>query len=149
MIILVNSSNKANIIHWLSIQCEMLTRSVLASELYAMVNGFDIRAVLKLTIKSILKQSVPMILYRDLKSLYDCLVKLCITLEKGLMVDIMWLRQSYKRQEIVKIKWFNGDSNPADTITKAKPCHALQELINTNTVSMKASIWVEWDADKD
>ena len=36
-ITLVNSENKANIIHWLSIMCKRITRSILASELYVMV----------------------------------------------------------------------------------------------------------------
>ena len=126
-----------------------MTRSVLASELYAIVHRFDVRAVLKSIIESILKHSVPMTLCTDLKSLYDCLVKLGTIKKKRLMVDIMYLRQSYKKREIMEIKWTDGDSNPADAMTKAKPCHVLQELINTNTVSMKASGWVEWGADKD
>ncbi len=139
VITLVDSSNKANIIHWLSIKCKKVTKSVLASELYAMVHRFDVGALLKSTIGRILKQSVPMILCTDSKSLYNCLVKLSTTQEKRLMVDIMCLRQSYERQEIMEIKWIDGDSNPADAMTKTKPCHALQEVINTNTVSMKAS----------
>ena len=61
----------------------------------------------------------------------------------SILVDIMCLRQSYERREIMEIRWIDGDSNPADAMTKAKPCHALQELINTNTVNMKTSGWVE------
>ncbi len=143
VVTLVDSDGKANIIHWSSIKCKRITRSVLASELYAMVHGFDVGAVLKSTMECVLEQSVPMILCTDSKSLYDCLVKLGTTQEKRLMVDIMCLRQSYERREIMEIRWIDGDSNPADAMTKAKPCHALQELINTNTVNMKTSGWVE------
>ncbi len=149
VITLGHHSKKANIIHWLSIKCKKMTRSVLASELYAMVHGFDVGAVLKSTIESILKQCLPMIFCTDSKSLYDCLVKLGTTQEKRLMVDIICFRQSYKRRKIIEIKWIDDDSNPADAMTKAKPCHALQELINTNTISMKASGWVERGADTD
>ena len=99
VITLVDSDNKANIIHWSSIKCKRVTRSVLASELYAMVHGFDVGAVLKSTIEGILKLPIPMILCTDSKSLYDCLVKLGTTQEKRLMVDIMCLRQSYERRE--------------------------------------------------
>ena len=66
-----------------------------------MVHGFDVGAVLKSTIECVLAQSVPMILCTDSKSLYDCLVKLGTTQEKRLMVDIMCLRQSYERREII------------------------------------------------
>ena len=132
VVTLVDSDGKANIIHWSSIKCKRITRSVLASELYAMVHGFDVGAVLKSTMECVLEQSVPMILCTDSKSLYDCLVKLGTTQEKRLMVDIMCLRQFYERREIMEIRWIDSDSNPADAMTKAKPCHALQELINTH-----------------
>ena len=103
----------------------------MASELYAMVQGIDVGAVLKSTMECVLAQSLPMILCLDSKSLYDCFVKLGIMQKKRLMVDIMCLRQSYKRREIMEIRRINGNSNPANVMKKAKPCHALQELINT------------------
>lgn len=39
------------------------------------------------------------------------------------------------RQKIMKIRWINDDNNPANVITKKKPCYTLQELINTNIVN--------------
>ena len=48
------------------------------------------------------------------------------------MINIMCLRQSYKRREIAKVKWINGDSNPIDTMTKSKPLLALKRLIDIN-----------------
>ncbi len=65
------------------------------------------------------------------------------------MVNIICLRQSYERREIMEVKWINGDSNLADAMTKAKLCHALQGLINTNIFSINPRGWVERDADKD
>ncbi len=121
VITLADKNNKANIIHWSSIKCKRVTRSVLASELYGMAHGFDVGATIKSTIEKILRiDTLPLILYTDSKSLYDCLVKLGTTQEKRLIVDLMCLRQLYKRQEIAKIKWINGNSNPADAITKSK-----------------------------
>ncbi|KAL3703709.1 hypothetical protein TMatcc_009398 [Talaromyces marneffei ATCC 18224] len=55
----------------------------------------------------------------------------------------MCLRQSYERQEIAEVKWINGDSNPADTMTKSKPCRTLEALIDTNKLRIEASAWVE------
>lgn len=54
-------------------------RSILASEFYVIIYGFDIRAILNLTMEYVLAQSVQMILYTDLKLLYNCLFKLNIT----------------------------------------------------------------------
>ena len=144
VICLADASNKANIIHWSSIKCKRVTKSVLASELYAMVHGFDAGAVIKSTTEEILDiRLLPMIVCTDSKSLYDCLVKLGSTQEKRLMVDLMCLRQSYERREIMEIRWIDGNSNPADAMTKAKPCAALQELIDTNTISLNTTGWVE------
>jgi hypothetical protein len=51
----------------------------------------------------------------------------------------MCLRQAYKRREIIKVKWISGGDNPADAITKAKPCQALKVLINTNKLNLKVN----------
>ena len=53
------------------------------------------------------------------------------------MIDIIYLRQLYKRREIAKVKWIDGDSIPADAITKSKPLLALKQLINTNQIKLK------------
>ena len=104
VIVLADATNKANIIHWSSTKCKRVTRSVLASELYAMAQGFDVGAVIKSSVENILNILLPMVVCVDSKSLYDCLVKLGTTQEKRLMVDVMCLRQSYERREITEIK---------------------------------------------
>ena len=84
-----------------------------------------------------------MVLYTDLKSLYDCLVKLGTTQEKRLMVDLMCLRQAYERREIMEVKWIRSEDNPVDAITKAKLCQALRTLINTNKLNLRVTEWVK------
>ena len=144
IITLVDKDNKTNIIHWSSIKCKRVTRSVLASELYGMAHGFDVGATIKATIEKILRiKRLPLVLCTDSKSLYDCLVKLGTTQEKRLMADLMCLRQSYVRREIAETKWIDGNSNPADAMTKSKPCQALKDLIDTNTVKLEVTEWVE------
>jgi hypothetical protein len=81
-----------------------VTRSVLALELYRIVYSFDIGALIKATIKKILRIDLLIVICTDLRSLYDCLVKLGTTQEKRLMIDVMCLRQAYKQQEITKVK---------------------------------------------
>ena len=61
------------------------------------------------------------------------------------MVDLMCLRQAYKRHEITEVKWINSRNNLVDAITKAKPCQALKTLINTNKLNLKVTEWVERD----
>ena len=80
---------------------------------------------------------MPLVLYIDSKSLYECLVKLGTTQEKRLMIDIMCLRQAYERREVAEVKWIKGKSNPANAITKSKASNALKTLIDTNTLQLE------------
>ncbi|KAF1973064.1 hypothetical protein BU23DRAFT_580579 [Bimuria novae-zelandiae CBS 107.79] len=73
-----------NIIHYSLTKCKRVTRSVLASKIYGMVNGFDIE---RLSLPA-----VPLVIYTDSYSLYECLVKLGTTKEKRLIINIMALR---------------------------------------------------------
>jgi hypothetical protein len=52
------------------------------------------------------------------------------------MIDIMCLCQAYERRLITKVKWINGEANPADAMTKSKPCVALTKLIDTNQIDL-------------
>src|SRR6266536_2021329 len=142
----MDKNRTVNIIHWSSIKCKRVTRSVLASELYALAHGFDIGTTIKSTIQKILGiDQLPIVLCTDSKSLYDCLVKLGTTQEKRLMVDLMYLRQAYERRKITEIKWISRGTNPADAITKSKPCPALKLLVDTNKLDLQVTEWVERD----
>ncbi len=52
------------------------------------------------------------------------------------MIDLMCLRQSYERREIIEIKWIKGGTNLADAITKSKLCLALKLLVDTNKLDL-------------
>jgi hypothetical protein len=143
VIYLTNNDVNVNLIHWSSIKCKRVIRSVLAAELYAMINDFDVEAVIKSIIERMLHISLSLILLTDSKSLFDCLIKLETTSEKRLMIDLMCLRQSYERRKIAEIRWIDENINLADAMTKSKFCNALINLIDTNTIELKITEWVE------
>ncbi|KAI1000668.1 hypothetical protein K3495_g7530 [Podosphaera aphanis] len=136
-----------NLIHWSSTKCKRVTRSILASEIYGMVNGFDASFAITSTLSKMTDQlslpPVPLIVCTDSYSLYECLVKLGTTKEKRLMIDIMALRQSYERREITEIRWIHGDDNPADAMTKASPNKALERFIDSNKLTLRVEGFVE------
>ena len=148
LIALVDGQGNANIVHWQSVKCKRVTRSVLASELLALVHGFDMGKVIKDTISKILEINVPLVLCTDSRSLYHCLVKLGTTQEKRLMVDVMCMREAYERREITEVKWVDGNSNPADSMTKSKATTSLKQLIDTNQLNIKVQEWVERTGDR-
>lgn len=133
---------RGNIIHWSSTKCKRITRSVLASEVYGMVQGFDIGysiwttlnqiiETLNLVTKSVISK-IPLILCTDSYSLYEAITKFGTTTEKRLIIDIMAVRESYERKEITEIRWINGEDSPADAMTKSNPNKMLEKFINTN-----------------
>jgi hypothetical protein len=138
-----------NLIHWSSTKSKRVTRSTLASEIYGMVGGVDMAISIGTTLTMITDRlnlpPIPLIVCTDSYSLYDCLVRLSTTREKRLMIDIMALRQSYERRELFEIRWINGEDNPADAFTKAKPNTALQRFVDMNKLSVRVDGWVKRD----
>ncbi len=142
-VICLADSTHANVLHWSSVKCKRVTRSVLATELFAMIHDFDVDPVLKATLTKMLDVAILLILATDSKSLYDCLVRLRTTIEKRLMIDVMTLRQCYERREITEMKWVHETNNPADSMTKIKPSSALRTVIDTNRINLDTTEWVE------
>ena len=68
------------------------------------VYKFDIAYLVKTTLNLILYKDIPLVIYTNSKSLYNCLVKLGITQEKRLMIDVISMREAYKRREIAQVK---------------------------------------------
>jgi hypothetical protein len=102
VICLVDEINAINIIHWSSVKCKKIIRSVLVAELYAMTYEFNIETTIKIILKKILssmisrnefekkisrsrkmisisRSEISLILCTNSKSLYDCLVRLSMT----------------------------------------------------------------------
>jgi hypothetical protein len=98
---------KGNLIHYSLTKCKRVTRSVLALEIYSMVGGVNMAVAVNTMIKIIMDQlgfSHPAIIVcMDSYLLYECLVKLGMTKEKCLIIDIMALYQSYEQWEIAEI----------------------------------------------
>ena len=142
-----NFNLKGNILHWSSIKCKRVTRAVLASELYGMVAGIDMAISLSTTLRCITEQlgigAIPTVVCTDSYSLYECMVKLGTTQEKRLMIDIMAIRQSYERREVSEMRWIEGDSNPADSMTKLNANTVLSKLVSCNEVDIKVQGWVQ------
>jgi hypothetical protein len=113
---------------------QRVTRSVLALKIYGMVISFDIGIAIVTTSRMITERlrlpTVLLVVFTDLYSLYECLVKLRTRKEKRLVIDFMVLRQSYERCEITEIRWINGEDNPADAFSKVSPKRALKYLID-------------------
>jgi hypothetical protein len=81
-----------------------ITRNNLASEICGIINSFDLAYITAATFKIIINQQnlpeIPIVLYIDSKFLYECIMKLRTTKEKHLMINIIAIRQAYKKKII-------------------------------------------------
>ncbi len=136
VICLTDFINTTNIIHWFSIKCKRMTRSVLAVELFVMIHDFDVDSILKSILIKMLVIDIFLILIIDSKFLYDCLIWLNIIVEKRLMIDVMTLRQFYERREITEIIWIHDINNSVDSMIKIKSSTALKTMININKINL-------------
>lgn len=107
-----------SILHFISFKSRRVCRSVLAAELLAMIEGFDIGFTLCETYEAVMGTSIPLSIYTDSRSLYHLTVSLTRTKEKRMQIDLQVLRQAYERREITNVVWITGESNPADGLTK-------------------------------
>ena len=148
VIVLIDAIGKANIIYQSLTKYKRVIKSVLAIKLYRIAYSFNITAVIKSTIDKMLSIITPLILYTDLKSLFNSLVRLNTTQEKCLIINIIYLHQVYKRREIIEIKWIDGNANPTNVIIKGKAYNTLTQLINTNYIQLKAIGQVKRAKDK-
>jgi hypothetical protein len=77
-----------------------------------MIGGVDMLFIISSTLTMIMKQLgffiILIIVCIDSYSLYECLVKLGITKEKRLIIDIMAIRESYENRELFEIRWINS-----------------------------------------
>jgi hypothetical protein len=143
VICLADSINTANILHWFSIKCKRITRSVLTIELFAIIHDLNVDSILKTILTKMLDVFISLILAIDSKFLYDCFVRLEITVEKRLMMNVMILKQSYERREITEIKWIHESNNSVDSMTKSKSFSALKTIIDINRINLDTIEWVK------
>lgn len=88
ILIMVEDDMNANIVDYGSIRCHRVTRSVLESEIHAMVVGFDIAFVVQNMFKELLGTKMKIQAYVDSRSVFDVIAKQGNTVEKRLKLDI-------------------------------------------------------------
>jgi hypothetical protein len=143
VICLADFINTTNIIHWFLIKCKRMTRNVLTIELFVMIHDFDVDSILKSILIKMLDVVVLFILVTNSKFLYDCLIRLNITIEKRLVIDVMTLRQFYERREITEMIWIHGINNSVDSMIKIKSSTALKTMIDIKQINLNTTEWVK------
>ena len=138
VLVLADGNGNSNIVHFGSVRCRRVTRSVMASELLALVYGFDCSFVVKHSLDNILPTKIPLDVFIDSRTVFNTIAKRSGTLEKRLSIDAYALRQSHFIGEIRKIGWIASKENPADGLTRSQipnENHALIQLMRSNKLN--------------
>jgi hypothetical protein len=71
------------------------------------------------------------------------LIRLSITIEKRLMIDVMILRQFYEWREITEMIWIHEINNLVDFMIKTKFSSTLKTMIDINKIDLNTTEWVK------
>lgn len=148
IVLLIDSEDNANLIHFSSARCRRVTRSVMAAELHALVLAFDFGFVIREMVAEVLQRDVAIEALVDSKTVFDVVAKDAKTSERRLQIDVHALRESYARGELTRLGWIPGNKNPADTLTKISTLRArkptpLDDIIRTNSFVTKPTGWAQ------
>ena len=142
IILLADDKNNCHILHYCSRKSSRVVRSVLASEVYAFADAFDMAYTLRQNLTKILCRTVKLTMLTDSKSLFDIITKCSQTTEKRLMIDIAIVKEAYEYNEICNVGFVRTDQNPADAMTKIMNSESLLRILLDNKCDMVVDRWV-------
>lgn len=93
-------NGNTNIIHYSSCRHKRVCKSVLASELLAIVDGSDVGFAVAHSLEGLLEQVVPLTVYSDIQSLLGLFILLSQTTEQRLRIDLLLIKEAYENCEI-------------------------------------------------
>jgi hypothetical protein len=132
---------KGNLINTSSTKYKHITWNNLVSKICGIINSFNLAYITAAILKIIIDQQnlleILIILYINSKFLYEYVIKLGITKEKRLIINIMAIRQAYEKKELFEIRYINKQDNPIDTITKLLSNKVLEKFIDTNKLTIR------------
>ena len=146
VIVLSDKYCNANILHYGSQKCRRITRSPMAAELLGLSTGFDESFCVKHLIEEMLGITIPLDVYIDSRTTFNCVAKNSGTTEKRLQIDAASIRQAISRGEINTISWISGKENPAGGLTRATLLHDDHPLVKrmmTNKIDVQGEGWME------
>lgn len=95
---MVGRFDKVSIIHYASIRCRRIARSVMAAEIYTLVRAFDFALVLGDMLTEFLGRLPDVEALVDRKTLFEVAAKHIKTAERRLQINVFALKASYGKE---------------------------------------------------
>lgn len=120
-----------------------IRKYVLASELFAFIEGFDSGFSICHSLQSIFDKTSELNIYLDSQSLCGLCISLARTAERRLQIDLSILFEAYERRDIDDINWIAGSANPADDLTKGDVRNGMPaDNVSKNKFTPSAQSWI-------
>ena len=143
VVFMVDDQNHAIPIVYKSYKARRVTRSVMAAELIAFSDLFDVSYTLSQELRLLHPTAaVPVHLFTDSKSLFDIISKGTRTSEKRLMLDIACAREGYRRKDIHNIGFVRSGDNVADGLTKSMQQATLRAVLKSGKLVVNPEQWI-------
>lgn len=108
-ILLCDESNRCHVLDFSRKKSKRIVRSIMAAEVYAFMDVFDVMTVIVSDYVMLLHKQIPVIMFTDSKKLFDNINRGKRTTEKRLVIDIKSAGEAYKKFEIHAIGLIRGD----------------------------------------
>jgi Reverse transcriptase (RNA-dependent DNA polymerase) len=142
IVFLVDSTMRCNIVHYSSKKARRVTRSVMGAEALAFCDALDFSYTLRHDLERMLQQNVPLSILTDSRQVFDIITQSSPTAERRLMIDVLIAREMYSARELSDIGRVESNCNPADALTKAGPCSALDRILDRGILDLPVIQWI-------
>lgn len=138
-----------NVIYYVTLKSRRICKSVLATDLFALVDVLDIWFTILHALTEKIKRNINLIIYADRRFFCSLCILLAHTTEWCPRVVLSLIRGDYERSNIHDIIRVSGKHNPADDLTKTgRRGDPLKQLITTNYFWREPECWITIDGNK-
>lgn len=142
VLLLVDSENVCQPIHWTSYKSKRGARSVLGSKVIAFSDAFYMGYSTECDLQTIPNQPIPLSMMTDSVSLFAVLTKSSTTTEKTLMIDIQTVKESYRSEELNNVAFIRFEHNMADALIKVKSHDGLTKTMINRKIEYPIEQWI-------
>jgi hypothetical protein len=143
----VDKHNNANVLAFASRKCRRVTRSVLASELFALVAGSDVAASIAAQVSEILGMQIPVWNAIDSGTLFNIVTRMGTLTEKRVMVDAAELREQHLQRKMLFF-WIPSGEDADDPFTKVTGDFRAPDGLLSGKLSLRPNAWVEHNRER-
>lgn len=132
IMIFMDENMNANIIHLESVKYKPVTRSVLAGEMFAIVQGFGVRSTMCLASNKMFGNPNPLKIYTDSRSLFYCLIKINSKTDRKATNRPLHVARRLRVARDIGVPVDPHAPKPCGRVHKILPCKELKMLVETS-----------------